>query len=356
MLMNEQISILEQQMLTLIGCVFDAYTVTLFLPETPEADQSDDMNYKLAAYYSLGDAVLPETRIRAGLGPVGWIVRKRAPLEVPKYDQQQGRLFYYAQGEEETIKAFLGCPMPSGGALCVDTKRQYSFTDREARLLQMFAAILDTVHSMGTVDEHLGDIPVYFAQLAVFDTLRSNYKRWGDFIKGILHGIADATGFDYCAFASEEVPGESYSITAENQPVLVREGKPFYQSMGSGLAGWVFRNGQPVFQTGEDGRAPALFGTSQDLPDFAAVICLPIFINKSTRACLCLGHTEPKTVDETMRTFLREAVGVLSMHSEILFLRNRLRSFMAQAKVYRSGPRAHNPDTDPYQPVMRTEE
>ena len=52
-----------------------------------------------------------------------------------------------------------------------------------------------------------------------------------------------------------------------------------------------------------------------------------------------------------MRAFLREAVTLLSMHSEILYLRNRLRSFMQSATVYHSGPRSHDPDRDPYQPV-----
>ena len=36
----------------------------------------------------------------------------------------------------------MGCPVPTGGALCVDSKRQYSFTDRDYKLLQLFAELV----------------------------------------------------------------------------------------------------------------------------------------------------------------------------------------------------------------------
>ena len=66
-------------------------------------------------------------------------------------------------------------------------------------------------------------------------------------------------------------------------------------------------------RTGEDGRVPTLFGNSENLPEFSAVICMPVMVNKSTRGVICLGHSQPHAVDETMRTFLRQAVGHLSL-------------------------------------------
>ena len=352
--MNIQISTSEQQMLSLICNVFDAYTVTLFLPAGADGtggDASEEEGYVLAAWFSLGDNVVAETRIRNGQGLVGWIVDKKKFIEIPAFDQHEGGLLYYGPEGDQSIKAFMGCPLPSGGALCVDTKRQYGFTEKEHRHLQMFATILDGVHTQSSFDRSISEIPLYFSKLRAITELVSGYKRWDVFISGFLNCVAAATGFDYCAFASVEVPGESYCIAAENQPVLVHNGEPFFQSISYGLAGWVFRNGQDVVQDGEEGRTVALFGTSENLPAFTSVACLPVFINRSPRACLCLGHTQPHVVSTSMRAFLREAVTLLSMHAEVLYLRNRLRSFMQSATVYHSGPRSHDPDRDPYQPV-----
>ncbi len=343
-------------MLSLIASVFEAYTVALFLPEEPEKPGAEVSSCRLAFYFSLGEGVVPGTRIAAGQGLVGWIIANRKPLEVPQFNQQGGGLFYYQPGEEENVKAFMGAPLPAGGALCVDSRRQYSFTEKEYKILQMFAAIVGGTHALVNFDSRCEDIPLYFAQLQVLEDLRLGYRRWGEYIGGFLRSVAEATGFDYCALATVQVPGESYAISDENRPVLVHGGEPFFQSVNCGLAGWVLKNGQPVVQTGEEGRVPALFGTSENLPDFAAVACLPVIVNKSPRACVCLGHSRPRPVDRNMRGFLREAVGMLSVHLEILYLRDRLSSLLASARVYREGPRAHNPDTEPYEPVRTRRE
>ncbi len=352
--MNTRIATLEQQTLSLFAGVFDAYSVVLFLPV--QTAEGGDEECRIAAYFSLGDHVDPDCVIASGQGLVGWIMASRKPLEVPQFNQGHNALLYYGAVDEPGIKAFMGCPLPGGGVLCVDTKRQYSFNEREHKHLQMLAAILGGMHSLARDDRVLGDIPRYFATIEALEDLRRNYKGWNSYISAFLNSVADATGFDYAAFVSVEVPGESYSISAENQPVLARRGAPFYQSISSGLAGWVLRNGQPVLHSGEEGRAPALFGTSENLPDFAAVAVLPVTINKTVRACLSLGHNEAHPINETMRSFLRTAVGMLAAHGDNLYLRLRLSETMGRARVYTRGPRAHDPDTEPHHPVRTDKE
>lgn len=345
---------LEQQMLSIVASVFEAYSVVLFLPDPGEGEEPETC--RLAAYFSLGNKVIPEVRLAPGQGLVGWILRSHQPLVVPKFDQQHSNLDYYTDGEEAETKAFMGCPLPTGGALCVDTRRSYSFTDKEHRLLQMFAAVLDGIHRQSGAEAVVGEIPQYFLQLGLIGDLRFRFKHWSVFIKNFLMSVAEATHFDYCAFASVVVPGESYCIEAENHALLVQGDEPFYQSMSNGLAGWVFRNGQPVVQSGEDSRAPALFGTSENLPEFEAVLCLPVQVNKGTRGVVCLGHCKPHLIDETMRSFLRMAVGHLSLYLGNLYLRSRLRDLMTKAHVYREGPRLHDPDTSPYMPPRTDKE
>ncbi|MBQ1845615.1 MAG: GAF domain-containing protein [Desulfovibrio sp.] len=348
-------STLEQQMLGLAASVFDANSCVLFLPDAREGEEPETS--RLADWFSMGDGILAGARLAPGQGLAGWILRNRKPLMVPDFDGEHSKLDYYKPGEEARVKAFMGCPLPTGGCLCVDTLEKRSFTEKDSRLLQLFAEVVDGLLRRRGAEEATSEIPGYFLQLGLIGEWLSQYKHWSVFIRSFLASVSEATGFEYCAFASVVVQGESYCIEAENAPLLVQSGEPFYQSVSSGLAGWVFRNGQPVVQTGFDGRAPALFGTSDNLPcDFEAVICLPVTISKSTRGVVCLGSRQPREVGETMRTFLRQALVLLSLHLENLYLKTRLKSSMEKAQIYRKGPRLHDPDTSPYQPPRSGEE
>ncbi|MDO4840770.1 MAG: GAF domain-containing protein [Desulfovibrionaceae bacterium] len=337
--MNARIATMEQQMLALISSVFDAYTVVLFLPR--QQGEAEEAECRLTAYYSQGDSVRPDTVVRPGQDLVGWILANGQPLQVSSF-QEHGKLIYYGDAEEAGIKAFMGCPVPGGGVLCVDTKRQQEFNEKEHKQLHMFAALLSGVYAAASEESMLGDIPRFFSRLETLDDLRLHYKTWDTFIASFLRIVADAARFDYAAFVSVEVPDESYSISAENKPVLVVGREPFYQSINAGLAGWVLRNGQPIVQTGEEGRVPALFGVSSNLPEFAAVAVFPVVINKTVRACVCFGHTEVHPVNQSMRTFFREAVSLLAVHSENLYLRMRLRKSMDMAQIYTRAPRMHS--------------
>ncbi|MDE7064546.1 MAG: GAF domain-containing protein, partial [Desulfovibrionaceae bacterium] len=140
----------------------------------------------------------------------------------------------------------------------------------------------------------------------------------------------------------------AYTIEGESARLLLdgRDGLTIPTS--SGIAGWVFRNEQPVFSEGAGGApAAALFGKLPDMPQFQAVICLPVVINKSTRGVLCLAHTNPRDMDEALRSFVRQSVDHLALFLENLYLKNRLRNMLPQAIVHRKGPRAYDPDKAP---------
>ena len=126
---------LEQHILSIVCSVFDAYSAVLFLPS-----ENGEEHY-LAASFSLGEGVEQGAMLSSG-SLVDWIIRNRQQMLVPNFDQHKHKLGYYREGEEAGIKAFMGCPVPTGGALCVDSKRQYSFTDRDYKLLQLFAELV----------------------------------------------------------------------------------------------------------------------------------------------------------------------------------------------------------------------
>lgn len=163
----------------------------------------------------------------------------------------------------------MGCPVPTGGALCVDSKRQYSFSDKDHKILQMFAELIARQQGSRGRQELAGDIPRYFADLGVIQDLRFRYKRWPQFLHNYLRIMVEATGFDYCAFASVDQPGETYCVESESagccSPVRSRSfchGQRHYR-LG-------FPQRPAVVAEGVEGAPSAvLFGKLPDMPGFS---------------------------------------------------------------------------------------
>lgn len=339
-LMNRQS--LEDHVLAIICSVFDAYSAVLFLPE-----EGSDTCY-LAGSFSLGQNIPEKAAIIPGRGLAGWIVQQRKPIMVADFDHKKHSLGYYINGAEKDIKAFMGYPIPTGGAICVDSKRQYSFSTKDYKLLQLFADLVARQQNIGAA-ANLGDIPRYFAELGIIQDLRFRYKNWHEFLRNFLHTISDATQFDYCAFATRYENSSTYVIECESAPLLLPDNPGLELPVGSGITGWVFLNEQPVFAE-EGGLAPGsgLFGKLPDIPDFPAAICIPVIVNHNCLCVLCLANTMPKRIDESMRNFVRQSVDYLSLFLENLYLKNRLHAYFPQASLKRDGAKIYNPDSAPY--------
>jgi GAF domain-containing protein len=328
--------------LAVICSVFDGYSAVLFLPEAEE-------ECRLAASFSLGDYILPAGEISPDKGLVGWIARNRQPLRVPSFDRHKNRLGYYPPEKEADIKAFMGCPVPGGGVLCVDSKRPYAFpTDKESKILQLFSELIGQQQRL-TRESPDGDIPRYFAQLGIIRELRFRHKRWPVFLEHFLHAVRKAADFDYCAFASCAPDSQSYTIEGETAR-LMRDGQnPSSLPTGSGIVGWVFRNEQPVFaEAGGEAPTTALFGKVgeiQNFPNFPTVMCLPVAISQSTRGVLCLAHTTAAPIPEAVRAFARQAADHLALFLENLYLRTRLRELMPKAEPREKSSGARTPET-----------
>ena len=332
---------LEDHVLGIICSVFEAYSAVLFLPE-----EDSDRCY-LAAAFTLGDDISPDAIISPGKGLVGWIIENRKPLLIPNIDQRKGALGYYDSDAKAGIKAFMGFPVPTGGALCVDSKRLYAFSERDYKILQLFAELVARQQSLQQNDVS-GNIPRYFAELGVIQDLRFRYKRWPEFLKNFLRAMSEASEFDYCAFATLQEDGDYYTLECESAPLLLSNGQELRLPLGSGVTGWVFQYEQPVFA--EDGSLPsstALFGKTAEMPEFPSAICLPVMINKTCRGVLCMANTEPRPIDESLRSFARQAVDHLGLFLENIYFKNRLQNLLPNTTLSREGGRVYDPDSAP---------
>lgn len=332
---------LYKHVLTLVCSVFDAYSAVLFLPD------EEGKHFVLAASFSLGKNILPDATAVPGQGLVGVIIQDRQPLLPTDFDLSRVNLGYYDPDSEEHIKAFMGVPIPTGGALCVDSKRQYSFSEKDFKILQLFAALISRQQGMGQT-ETLGNIPRYFAALGIIQDLRFRHKRWPVFLKNFLQTIAKAAQYDYCAFATLQEDGEEYHIESESVPVLLANGQILTIPIGRGIAGRVFQEENPIYVE-EGGFAPAsgLFGSLDDMPDFRAAICMPVIINRGCRGVLCLANSEVRQPDESLRAFLRQAVDHLGLFLENIYLKNRLNQSLPKSDERIHSARIYNPETAP---------
>lgn len=340
----------ENTLLALVRTTFDAHSAVLFLP-----DESGNCTVALSS--SDEEPFVQEVSIAPGKGLVGWILRQRQPVIVNNLDMRHTFLGYYNTEEEEAISAFMGCYIPEGGALCVDSVNPRAFTEADQMLLHRFARhIARQVHSAGLASD-AEELRRYFGKIEELSDLGEANPGWRDYLSRFLRILAEGTGFDYVAFASAAEGATTYTLEGENTPLLISGGEAPTLSLASGgLVSWVFRNEVPVHAEGNDGSpSTPLFGKIQDMPQFQSVICLPIQLNKITCGVLCLACQEPRELPPNLRSFSKMAAIQLAQYLERLSLRHRVKILLPRARVHSDGAMAYDPDTAPSAPLSEEE-
>ena len=344
--MSSLVQALYTPLLAAVRQVFQAHAAVLFVPD--EAGR-----FFLVATENADNSVRQGICIEPGKGLVGWIIRNRRPLIVNGFEQHNSHIGYYEPEAESRITAFMGYPLPSGAVLCVDCTRDSAFTEQDLNTLLALGELIDVQPPVNSSDSD--DIRRYFTRLERIQELRVQNPQWRRYLPSFLKLVAEATRFDLVAFATRSESGDTYSIEAETIPLLLEEGMPPQFPLGGSVTGWVFRNDVPVHTEGLEGAvAVPLFGKIKGVPDFRAIVCLPISINKATTAALCLGGIEPRPIPQAMRSFIRMAADEMIQFLEALYLRHRVRSLMPRAKLHQHGAMAYNPDTAP-QPAQAEE-
>lgn len=311
--------------------VLDAYSTVLFLAEPLG---KGGIVYRLAGKFSLGDFIDPAAAIEPGKGLVGWIAKNNAPLLVPNFDQRKNHLGYYKENEELRIKAFMGCSLPDGaGVLCVDSKRQYSFSDKDQKLLHLFAQLIAEQSASYGKGRAMHAIGNYYNALKDVYALRRRHSRWAEFLHEFLGLMASTTGCDYAVFCYNDLAAGQYVIEGETAPLIwkPRTRAPAF-SVNGGAIGWVCRNGDALFSNAPGGMPESsLFGRGVTIPQFQTVMALPLVVQRKTRGVLCLAKEAPLEITDNTRDFLRMASEHLALFLENLYVKCRLRDVIAAA-------------------------
>ena len=195
----------DNTLLALVRTTFDAHSAVLFLP-----DQSG--NYTVALSSTDNEPSVQEVTIAPGKGLVGWILRHKQPVIVNNLDMRHTFLGYYDENDEGAISAFMGCHIPEGGALCVDSVRPRAYTEEDQLLLHRFARHLARqVHSAGLACD-AEDLRRYFTRLEQLSELSAQNPHWRDYLGAFLRLMAESTEFEYVAFATAQEGGSTYTL------------------------------------------------------------------------------------------------------------------------------------------------
>lgn len=308
-----------ERILGIICSVFDAYSAVLIMPD------NSGREFAVVGSFSLGDLVNKGAQFVPGKGLVGWIVSNQGPMLVNDFDTRQYHLGYYSNNEESKIKAFMGVPLRNGtGALCLDSKRQYSFSNKDQKILQLFADLVYEVQSSSCLAAEQVNLSKYYSCLQLIYGLRKRHKNWSKFLEQFLGIMAETSGFSYCSFASRDEAGHNYYIEDETQAYIQGEAQAI--PYGTGLVGWVFKNSKPVFMGGSDSgtQSSPLYGKVSTHPGFQSVICLPLTIGRITRGVLVFASENSKEIPDELKVFCQMASEHLALFLENLYLRSRL--------------------------------
>ncbi len=312
-----------EQLLAIVGNVFDAYSAVLFLPE-PGSDTC-----RAVAAFSLGDALDREAAIAPGMGLVGWIIREGKPLLISNFDHHGGVLGYYRGKEEERIRAFMGYPVAAtGGALCLDSRKTYTFGEKDLKILSQFADMAGA-HLARAREVETSLIEHRFYQcLRLIAALRKSQPKWSAFRSGLLALLSQTTGYRHCILTVRDESGRSYFLEGANEsPFSGFREAPQRFSVGQGLVGWVFKNETPVYSGEKDAAGAAgmpLFGLDVPAGEFKSVICLPLHFSKKTRGVLVLADPRPLPITEELKAFVSLVADNLALFLENLHLKTRL--------------------------------
>jgi transcriptional regulator with GAF, ATPase, and Fis domain len=311
-----------RHLLSIIANTFDAYSAVLFLADSPD-------QYRLASYFSLGDDLLQDAKINPGKGVVGWVLRNNQPLLVNNFELQGESLGYYSSRGESVVKAFMGCPLRDGqGALCVDSKKSYSFNTKDQKILHQFTEFIATLQLDTNRSESSKMDFRYYQALQQLQELRKRFPLWSSYLKHFLRILSQTTGIEHVLLAVRDEYGQNFFLEGwtENVP-LTPLTKDLTFPIGSGLMGWVFKNGTPVFAADNESNHTGTSLFARELfPSLVlhTVICLPLTVHKKTRAVLMLADSAAKEASSEMRIFLDLITEYLEFFLENLYLKNQV--------------------------------
>ena len=226
-------------LIKLVGNVFDAFTSALFLVNETKS------KLILKAYHSLSRSIVEGTTIKFGQGLVGWVAQNEESLNVSKFKHDTKTLQFYSIDEE--IKSFMAVPVfLSGlvGVLCVDSKKSYVFTSKMQKLLlgfaEQFSRLIHHSREKEQKEKSSADIKSIYEFCKKISSA-NNVEKILNFLCNLSDKIISYDGFFISLIDDEDRKYKvvkSFGFDSDCKGITI--------SSQHSLMGWVIRNGSTL--------------------------------------------------------------------------------------------------------------
>jgi signal transduction protein with GAF and PtsI domain len=302
-----------KDIIQLISNVTEAFTTALFL-YNPVHNK-----LLLRSYQSLSHHINPETSFSIGDSLIGWVAKNQRPVNIAQFDRDTRNLKFYLR--DEKIKSFLAVPVKELGVLCIDSKRNYVFTDKDQKILQDFASVVhqilqdQAVIEKGKQQSHILDF------MNRIHLLSSEKQELAAYYQKVLNCCRQFSGTDIAFLALVLKKGERYKIVA-SEGTLPAPLRKTILNAEMGLTGWVIREEKPLVRRSMKPRNHKSYIFFPDDPcrHFQSYIGLPLcFFGKLYGVMNLIGHREINWSEEDIQALQSAGQTIIT---SILFLMN----------------------------------
>lgn len=302
-----------KELVQLISNVTESFTTALFLID------SRQNKLILKEYHSLSLHIDPETTLQIGDSIIGWVAKNQSPVNISQFDRDTRNLKLYLR--DEKIKSFLAVPVGESGVLCIDSKRNYLYTDKDQKLLQGFALLVLQVlkaQAVGYKERQQGQILDFFNHINAISNEKQDLK---NYYQKVLNRCRQFTATDAAFLALVLQKGDRYKIAASDG-TLTAPLKKTILSVDMGLTGWVIRENRSLVRRSMKPRTHKSYIFFPDDPcvHFQSYIGIPLcFFGKLYGVMNLVGHRENHWEEDEIQA-LRSAGQIII--TSILYLMN----------------------------------
>jgi GGDEF domain-containing protein len=307
-----------EDFVALTANVTEAYTAALLLVD----DSGNEL--RIAACHSLSDHLIRDARPSARSGLWAELLRRGAPTQEPHFHGDSAELGIYSEAEE--IRAYMTAPVGDLGLLWVDTRRTYSFTAKDLKILGEFARTAESLLGLHQASERLDTARWELDLLAGMipkDENRSDLENYGlDFF---VDALMEKGGFDGVLAATEVDGGRVLRIDAsEGFADWVRRGRLVRKRAGAVKE--ALDGSAPVFieNAGRDDSPATLFHAKENVGfDVKSLVVVPASRGAQRGVLVAASaRPDPRLKDaETALKILQGLVGLVrsvSFHERLL--------------------------------------
>jgi signal transduction protein with GAF and PtsI domain len=275
-----------KEIIQLISNVTDSFTTALFLFDSAKS------KLNLRSYQSLSLHIDADTQLQIGDSLIGWVAKNQRPVNISQFDRDTRNLKMYLR--DEKIKSFLAVPVGEVGVLCIDSKRNYVFTDKDQKILQNFSSLLLHVLNAQEIARKEREQYHILEFINHIDNLSREKQDVNQYYLKALHCCRLFSRTDAAFLALVPRKRDRYKVVASDGTLQGPLKKTFH-SIDMGLTGWVIREEKPLVRRSMKPRNHKSYIFYPDDPciHFQSYIGLPLcFFGNLYGVMNLVGHRE----------------------------------------------------------------